>query len=308
MDEEAIIRERAPRYYLRLNYPVRTLMHQNICIAAHPDLPGCEVRGLNPRDAFIRLEKLRQRWIYNAISLPTGAESQRLHRGTSQVSNRSPPPWTHRRRIMNASVSSAIVATIVAVTVTIGVSLRRPYRGIYGQFGAFSFAIGLWHLGILLEGFADNVELRLQLLAGSWLPAFTLKFFITLLQDKGRLANRSLRFSFVVGILGLSNLFVPAGVLFYTAIPIAGIVVLSSAVALQLLAPENQDNSVYERTYKTYFRPVCRNNQLNSWHRAALTGTRNPGRDRARGSHLLCVLPIPKCRYTALNEPSRVSE
>ena len=40
---------------------------------------------------------------------------------------------------MNASLSSAIVATIVAVTVTIGVSLRRPYRGIYGQFGAFSF-------------------------------------------------------------------------------------------------------------------------------------------------------------------------
>ena len=103
---------------------------------------------------------------------------------------------------MNASLSSAIVATIVAVTVTIGVSLRRPYRGIYGQFGAFSFAIGLWHLGILLEGFADNIGLRLQLLAGSWLPAFTLKFFITLLQDKGRLANRSLRFSYVIGILG----------------------------------------------------------------------------------------------------------
>ncbi|MEC8049158.1 MAG: ATP-binding protein [Myxococcota bacterium] len=137
---------------------------------------------------------------------------------------------------MNASLSSAIVATIVAVTVTIGVSLRRPYRGIYGQFGAFSFAIGLWHLGILLEGFADNIGLRLQLLAGSWLPAFTLKFFITLLQDKGRLANRSLRFSYVIGILGISNLFIPAGLLFYTAIPIAGIVVLSSAVALQLLA------------------------------------------------------------------------
>ena len=77
---------------------------------------------------------------------------------------------------MNASLSGAIVATIVAVTVTIGVSLRRPYRGIYGQFGAFSFAIGLWHLGILLEGFADSIGLRLQLFAGSWLPAFTLKF------------------------------------------------------------------------------------------------------------------------------------
>ena len=63
-----------------------------------------------------------------------------------------------------------------------------------------------------------------------------MKFFITLLQDKGRLANRSLRFSYVIGILGISNLFIPAGILFYTAIPIAGIVVLSSAVALQLLA------------------------------------------------------------------------
>ena len=69
MDDQAIIRERALRYYLRLNYPVRTLMNQNTCIAVHPDLPGCEVRGQNPRDAFVKLEKLRQRWIYNAISL-----------------------------------------------------------------------------------------------------------------------------------------------------------------------------------------------------------------------------------------------
>ena len=69
MDQEAIIRERALRYYLRLNYPVRTLMDGETCIASHPDLPGCEVRSQTPRDAFVRLEQLRQRWIYNAISL-----------------------------------------------------------------------------------------------------------------------------------------------------------------------------------------------------------------------------------------------
>ena len=69
MDQDTIIRERALRYYLRLNYPVRTLMLDALCTASHPDLPGCEVRSHSPRDAFIRLEKLRQRWIYNAISL-----------------------------------------------------------------------------------------------------------------------------------------------------------------------------------------------------------------------------------------------
>lgn len=68
MDQEAIIRERALRYYLRLNYPVRTLLSGEVCIASHPDLPGCEVRSHTPRDAFVRLEQLRQRWIYNAIS------------------------------------------------------------------------------------------------------------------------------------------------------------------------------------------------------------------------------------------------
>ena len=154
---------------------------------------------------------------------------------------------------MNASVSSAIVATIVAVTVTIGVSIRRPYRGIYGQFGAFSFAIGLWHLGILLEGFADSAGLRLQLFAGSWLPAFTLKFFITLLQDKGRLANRSLRFSYILGVLGFTNLFVPSSALFYLAVPIAGFVVLSSAIALQLLARRIRTTTfTNERTKLTF--------------------------------------------------------
>ena len=154
---------------------------------------------------------------------------------------------------MNASVSSAIVATIVAVTVTIGVAIRRPYRGIYGQFGAFSFAIGLWHLGILLEGFADNAGLRLQLLAGSWLPAFTLRFFITLLQEKGRLATRSLRFSYVLSVAGVMNLFIPAGALFYTAVPIAGFVVLSSAIALQLLARRiKTTSSTNERTKLTF--------------------------------------------------------
>lgn len=69
MDQDTIIRERALRYYLRLNYPVRTLMNGTNCTASHPDLPGCEVRSDSPRDAFIRLEQLRQRWIYNAVSL-----------------------------------------------------------------------------------------------------------------------------------------------------------------------------------------------------------------------------------------------
>ena len=58
--------------------------------------------------------------------------------------------------------------------------LRRPYRGIYGQFGAFSFAIGLWHLGILLEGFADSIGLRLQLLLVHATSLHIEIFFITL--------------------------------------------------------------------------------------------------------------------------------
>ena len=85
MDQEATIRERALRYYLRLNYPVRTLMDGDLCIATHPDLPGCEVRSQTPRDAFIRLEQLRQRWIYNAVSLslPIPSPNDYLEQGTT---------------------------------------------------------------------------------------------------------------------------------------------------------------------------------------------------------------------------------
>ena len=79
-----------------------------------------------------------------------------------------------------------------------------------------------------------------------------IEIFITLLQDKGRLANRSLRFGYVIGILGISNLFIPAGILFYTAIPIAGIVVLSSAVALQLLARRIKTTQFCQRARETH--------------------------------------------------------
>ena len=58
----------------------------------------------------------------------------------------------------------------------------------FGQFGAFSFTIGLWHLGILLEGFADSIGLRLQLLLVHGYQPLHIEIFITL-QD-GRLANQ----------------------------------------------------------------------------------------------------------------------
>ena len=69
MDQEIIIKQRALRYYLRLNYPVRTQMYSDLCVASHPDLPGCEVRATSPREAFVKLEALRQRWLFNAISI-----------------------------------------------------------------------------------------------------------------------------------------------------------------------------------------------------------------------------------------------
>jgi hypothetical protein len=53
---------------------------------------------------------------------------------------------------MSLGVPSAILASIVALTVAITIILRRPQRPLYTRFAWFAFALFLWHVASVAAG------------------------------------------------------------------------------------------------------------------------------------------------------------
>ena len=84
---------------------------------------------------------------------------------------------------MHVSFTSAILASIVCLTVAVAILLRRPRRSLYTYFAAFCGTLFLWHVSTLSSRFAGGGLGAWQLGAAVLIPPAAILFFRALLRE-----------------------------------------------------------------------------------------------------------------------------
>ncbi len=111
---------------------------------------------------------------------------------------------------MGADITSAILATVVCITIAIAILVRRERRSVYRSFSVFALCIGLWHTSSLLTRLAVESLLRWHLLLALAIPPTALRFYRGLVRDPDprirQLHNASFFISGGLALLVLSPL------------------------------------------------------------------------------------------------------
>jgi two-component system, NtrC family, sensor histidine kinase HydH len=140
---------------------------------------------------------------------------------------------------MSVGVPSAILASIVSLTVAIAILLRRPRRPLYQYFSSFTFSLFLWHAASVASRVSSGQLVRLQVVAALLLPPTAILFYRELLRDRGIASMQMSRIAF-----GLSSVLFVAGITpLGDELPFRGVCTAYIFVTLALVL-----NGLYVRT------------------------------------------------------------
>ena len=108
---------------------------------------------------------------------------------------------------MSLGVPSAILASIVSLTVAITIILRRPQRPLYTRFAWFAFALFLWHTASVASQFFGDAIGRLQVGTALLIAPTAIHFFLEILRDHS-IASRTVSSAAIVlcGLLMILNI------------------------------------------------------------------------------------------------------
>jgi two-component system, NtrC family, sensor histidine kinase HydH len=112
---------------------------------------------------------------------------------------------------MGVGLTSAALASIVALTVAIAILFRRPRRDLYIYFSAFTFSLFLWHAASLVSIFTGTVIGLVQSIAALFIPPTTVLFFRELLRFELKITRWLMPATFVGSGLLLLVTFTPWG-------------------------------------------------------------------------------------------------
>ncbi|HET6343996.1 MAG TPA: histidine kinase dimerization/phospho-acceptor domain-containing protein, partial [Myxococcota bacterium] len=133
---------------------------------------------------------------------------------------------------MDVGVTSAILASVVCLTVAIAILMRRPRRPLYSHFATFSIALFLWHAASLASRFGDDSISLWQSGAAVLIPPPAILFFRELLRDQGLASKTLARLAWVFsGVLVALN-FSPWGDTLWLRVP-AGMYVFVTLALVQ---------------------------------------------------------------------------
>jgi len=91
---------------------------------------------------------------------------------------------------MSVGVTSAILASVVSISVAIAILLRRPKRRLYSRFAAFTLALFAYHTGSFISRFGDGPMSGLQSVALALIAPLSINFFRELVRDNSRAIRR----------------------------------------------------------------------------------------------------------------------
>ena len=123
--------------------------------------------------------------------------------------------------VMDVGVTSAVLASVVCLTVAIAILIRRPRRHLYGHFAAFSLALFVWHAAALSSSLGDGGINSWQTAAALLLPPTAIFFFRDLLRDQGLVSMRLASVAWVLSGGGMLATFSPWGGTLWLRIPVA---------------------------------------------------------------------------------------
>lgn len=135
---------------------------------------------------------------------------------------------------MTVGMTSAILASIVCLTVAIAILLRRPRRPMYNYFSSFTFVLFAWNATSLAHDLAGGSIIgRFQMMAALCMPPAGLLFFRELLREHGSIARKLTRLSFVLSSALFILLISPLGDTLWGKVPIVSYVLLAFVMVLR---------------------------------------------------------------------------
>lgn len=145
---------------------------------------------------------------------------------------------------MSVGVTSAILASIVCLTVAVTILFKRPRRTLYGYFSAFTFSLFLWHAAALASQITVTTVGQIQTIAALFIPPTAVLFFRDLLRHQLPVGRRMLPATLAAsGLLLLLN-FSPFGSYLVVRIGVMGYV----GISLLLLARAMHDGAQHARS------------------------------------------------------------
>ncbi|MEK7704534.1 MAG: hypothetical protein AAB426_06200, partial [Myxococcota bacterium] len=116
---------------------------------------------------------------------------------------------------MNVAVSSAILGSVVSLTIAVAALIRQPRRQPYVYLSLLSFSMLLWHAASVAGGYGGLVVERVQIGAALIVPPLAILFFRQLLRvhsARSRRLSRTLAIAsttlFVINVSPLAELLV----------------------------------------------------------------------------------------------------
>ncbi|MBI5508314.1 MAG: GAF domain-containing protein [Deltaproteobacteria bacterium] len=100
---------------------------------------------------------------------------------------------------MSLGIPSAILASIVSLTVAVTILLRRPRRPLYTRFAWFTLALFVWHATAVASRFGGGFTSRLQVAAGLIIAPTSLMFFAEIVRDHSAQSRTVARLAFAIG-------------------------------------------------------------------------------------------------------------
>jgi len=154
---------------------------------------------------------------------------------------------------VNAGVTSAVLASVVCLTVGIAIAFRRPFRALNTRFAAFTFAIFFWNAGAFIEGLTGHTFTGLKIWAALFIPPTLILFFAEMLRARGAFVKRLTQISYIATLSFAVILMSPLASLFITRVLIAAYVIGSGlAVLKQLRDQRYHAQSDLEKTRLSY--------------------------------------------------------
>ncbi|MBI3178671.1 MAG: GAF domain-containing protein [Deltaproteobacteria bacterium] len=101
---------------------------------------------------------------------------------------------------MTVGLPSAILASVVSLTVAIAILFRRPRRPLYNHFAAFTFSLFLWHGASFISRLGGEAIVRFQTGAALWVAPTAIFFFAELLRDHSRATRRVARLATLASV------------------------------------------------------------------------------------------------------------
>ena len=137
---------------------------------------------------------------------------------------------------MNVGVTSAVLASVVCLTIAIAILFKRPHRALYTTFAALSAALSLWHMFSLGRRLAHLGGVgRWQTAVALSLPPLAFLFFRELLRDRSARGRRMTRLAVAISLLLLLPNFSPLGQSLLVQLPLAAYVFVSLGLGLRAL-------------------------------------------------------------------------